>query len=104
MTASRLVLVAVLLSCVAPLAACGQASAGIPERFPARSAFDLGACTRCGAVESVVSRPLHMRGGAVYDVTIRMDHGGRRVLTFDRPPGLRAGDKIRISGDALERA
>ena len=104
MTAGRRVLSVALLSCVLPLAACGDATAGIPERFPTRNAFDLGACMRCGAVEAVVSRPLHMRRGVVYDVTIHMDHGGRRVLTFDRPPGLRPGDKIRISGDALERA
>jgi hypothetical protein len=92
MTCGRLLLIVFLLGATAPLAACVN-NAGTPTSF----------CTRCAVVESVVSRPVFMERRAVYDVTVRMDHGGRRLLTFDQPPNLRAGDRVRLSGDKVER-
>jgi hypothetical protein len=93
MTGGRLLLIVFLLGATAPLTACVKSNAGAPTSF----------CTRCAVVESVVSRPVFMERRVVYDVTVRMDHGGRRLLTFDQPPNLRAGDRVRLSGDKVER-
>ena len=39
----------------------------------------------------------------LYDVTIRMDTGVKRTLTFDTPPPVREGDKVEVTGNAIER-
>jgi hypothetical protein len=93
MTAGRLLLIVLFLGAAAPLTACVKANPGAPTPF----------CTRCAVVESVVQRPAYMERRVVYDVMVRMDHGGRRLLTFDQPPRLRTGDRVRLTGDRVER-
>lgn len=39
-----------------------------------------------------------------YVVSVRLDEGGTRSFTFTSPPAWRAGDRVRVEGDALVRA
>lgn len=39
----------------------------------------------------------------VYDVTVEMDNGEKRVLRYKTAPGVMAGDKIRVEGEKLVR-
>ncbi len=44
-----------------------------------------------------------MKRAPVYEVVLRMDSGEQRVMRFPSPPGVIAGDKVRIEGDHLIR-
>ena len=39
-----------------------------------------------------------------YDVTVRMDDGSVRTITYDIEPGFRAGDKVRFVDGRLTRS
>jgi outer membrane lipoprotein SlyB len=39
-----------------------------------------------------------------YDVTVRMDDGSVRTITYDIEPGFRAGDKVRLVDGRLTRS
>lgn len=39
----------------------------------------------------------------VYDVTVEMDNGEKRVLRYKTTPGVMAGDKIRVEGEKIVR-
>jgi hypothetical protein len=116
MTQARVGLIAVTLLGIAQLASCQSA-------LGARSAVR-SFCMYCGVVESVQPRELRPgigpgnallahtlsnglaplpRSKVVYDVIVRMEYGGRRMLTFDRPPPLSAGDKVEVTGTQLAR-
>lgn len=39
----------------------------------------------------------------IYDVTVEMDNGEKRVLHYKTAPGLMAGDKIKVEGEKIVR-
>ncbi len=45
----------------------------------------------------------HVKKVVQYDVTVRMDDGSLRTVTYDREPGFRAGDKVRFVDGRLTR-
>ena len=116
MTQARVGFIAMTLLGIAQLASCQSA-------LGARSAVR-SFCMYCGVVESV--QPREVRPGIgpgnalvahtltnglapmpqsrrVYDVIVRMEYGGRRLLTYDRPPPLRVGDKVEVTGTQVAR-
>jgi hypothetical protein len=116
MTHARVGFIAVTLLGIAQLASCQSA---LGARDTVRSF-----CMYCGVVESVQPRELRPGIGpgnalvahtlatglaplppsrVVYDVIVRMEYGGRRLLTYDRPPPLRTGDKVEITGTQIAR-
>ncbi len=42
-----------------------------------------------------------LRGTARWEVAVKMDDGSRRTLSLDHDPGLKPGDKVRVSGETL---
>jgi len=38
-----------------------------------------------------------------YDVSVRMDKGGTRVINMTQLSGFTVGDKVRVTGDSLQR-
>ena len=116
MTHARVGLVALAVLFIAQLASCqdGKRNASAARNF----------CMYCGVVETVSPRELRPgigpgnallsgtlanglapmpRSRVVYDVVVRMDYGGRRLLTYDNPPPLRAGDKVEVTGTQISR-
>ncbi len=43
------------------------------------------------------------RRAPVYEVVVRMDSGEQRVMRFNSPPGVIAGDRVRVEGDRIIR-
>ena len=64
------------------------------------------ACKDCGVVAEVrkirkdpandASTAAAVEGGANYQVVVKMDNGRKRHFTFIKPPGYRAGDKVKV--------
>lgn len=57
---------------------------------------------RCGIVESVSRLDRGPWREAQYEVVVRTDEGGRRIVTYENSPPVRVGDAVRFAGDGLE--
>lgn len=84
----------------ADAAGASAPAAAQPEDRPVRAAT---ACASCGTVESV--RPVEVKRATgtatVYRVTVRMDDGSYRAISHPTPPGIGAGEKVRIVDGAV---
>lgn len=44
-----------------------------------------------------------LRGSTVWEVVVKMDDGSSRTLVLEQDPGLKPGDKVKVSGEAVVR-
>lgn len=66
-------------------------------------------CRHCGVIKAL--RAVHVQGEAgkgahkrkVYRVTVRMDDGTERILSFVDEPAYGVGSRVKVNGNALER-
>lgn len=56
-----------------------------------------------GALAGQAIQNSNRSGSQVYRITLRMDNGSTQAVVQDAVPGLRVGDRIRVSNGAIER-